>query len=144
MSRPALVTLALAVLTLAAPDLARAEDAPLTVAFEGLKTPAGALMVALYDAEASFDRGGKPLRALAVPVTGAAATARFELPAGRYGIKVFHDVDGDGRMGTNPFGIPTEPFAFSNNARGMMGPPKWAEAAFAFGPGAGAQTITLD
>jgi uncharacterized protein (DUF2141 family) len=144
MSRPALVPVALAILTLSAPGLARAETAPLTVTFEGLRTPAGAVMVALYDSEAAFDRGGKPVRAMAVPVSGPTARADFELPAGRYGLKVFHDLDGDGRMGTNPFGIPTEPFAFSNNARGVMGPPKWTEAGFDVGPGAAAQTITLD
>ena len=104
----------------------------LAVTFEGIKTPTGAIMVALFDSEAAFDgAGGKPLRSVAVPATGAQVQAVFkDLPAGRYGIKSFHDADGDGKMATNPFGMPTEPFAFSNKATVMMGPPKWAEAAF--------------
>jgi uncharacterized protein (DUF2141 family) len=52
------------------------------------------------------------------------------LAPGRYAIKSFHDIDGDNRMSTNPMGMPIEPFAFSNNARGNMGPPNWADSAF--------------
>jgi uncharacterized protein (DUF2141 family) len=52
-------------------------------------------------------------------------------------------VDGDGRMGTNPFGMPTEPYAASNNARGEMGPPAWSDAAFEVS-GETIQTITID
>ena len=66
------------------------------------------------------------------------------LAPGRYAIKAFHDVDGDGRMGTNPFGMPTEPYAASNNARGNMGPPAWSDAAFEVPAGETAQSITID
>ena len=57
-------------------------------------------------------------------------------------MRAFHDVNGDGRMNTNPFGMPTEPFAFSNNARGNMGPASWDRAEFA-AAGAVAQTIVI-
>ena len=50
-------------------------------------------------------------------MTGATVTVTLAAPApGRYGIKMFHDVDGDGEMGTNIVGFPTEPFGFSNDA----------------------------
>lgn len=65
-----------------------------------------------------------------IPVTGDTATMTLELPPGKYGIKLFHDVDGDGKMGMNPFGMPTEPFAFSNSAPAQFGPAKWDAAAF--------------
>ena len=71
------------------------------------------------------------------------ATTTFELPAGAYGIKLFHDVDGDGKMGTNPFGMPTEPFAFSNNAPAQFGPAKWDAAKFDVAAPAATQTISL-
>jgi uncharacterized protein (DUF2141 family) len=141
-----LTCVAAALLTTAAlPGLAQAQTSDLTVTFEGVKTPSGSMMVALYDSAASFDGGGKPMKAVSAPVTGATVSAGFAaLPPGQYGIKVFHDVDGDGRMGTNPFGIPTEPFAFSNNAQGVMGPAKWSAAAFTVSPGASAHSIVID
>jgi uncharacterized protein (DUF2141 family) len=113
------------------PTTAAAPAATLTVAFTNIAEPKGEIMFVLFDSEASFDRGGKPVRAIVVPVSGASASIAVPgLPAGRYGIKAFHDLDGDQKMSSNPYGMPIEPFAFSNNAVGNMGPAKWADAAF--------------
>lgn len=106
----------------------------------------GKLMVALYDSEATYS-GGAPVRAAQIDVTSSQPETVFEnLPAGRYAMKAFHDVDGNGRMNTNPFGMPSEPFAFSNNARGNMGPASWERSQFELPASASApvvQTITI-
>ena len=57
-------------------------------------------------------------------------------------MKAFHDVDDDGAMATNPFGMPIEPYAFSNNAVGNMGPAGWDRAHFSVS-GDTVQTINL-
>jgi uncharacterized protein (DUF2141 family) len=57
-------------------------------------------------------------------------------------MRSFHDVNGDGEMNFNPFGMPVEPYAFSNNAVGNMGPASWERARFNVN-GAVVQTITL-
>ena len=104
--------------------------------------PTGKVMVALYDSEAAYS-GGAPVAQAMVDVAAGQHSATFaDLPAGDYAAKTFHDVDGDGKMNTNPFGMPTEPFAFSNNAHGNMGPARWDAAHFA-ASGAVAQTIAL-
>ena len=78
-----------------------------------------------------------------IDAASGAATAVFrDLPPGEYGVKAFHDIDGDGEMNVNPFGIPVEPYAFSNNAVGNMGPARWEQARFAV-TGETAQTIQL-
>lgn len=101
----------------------------------------GAIMVALHD-EATY-AGGQPVRAARLDVAAGERTATFEgLPAGDYGVKAFHDVNGNGRMDANPFGMPTEPYAFSNNAVGNMGPAGWDRARFSV-QGATAQTIRI-
>ena len=75
---------------------------------------------------------------------GTTADASFPgLAPGRYAIKAFHDVDGDGKMATNPFGMPTEPYAFSNDAVGNAGPAKWAAASFDVDAKALTHTITI-
>ncbi|KAK0348276.1 hypothetical protein LTR94_037884, partial [Friedmanniomyces endolithicus] len=79
-------------------------------------------MVALFDSQAAYDEG-RSVRQAVVDVAAGQRTAAFDgLPDGDYAVRAFHDVNGDGRMNTNPFGMPTEPYAFSNNARGNMGP----------------------
>lgn len=99
----------------------------------------GDVMVAVFDSQAAYD-AGRPMRAVRIDVAGGARAATVDLPAGDYAIKAFHDVDGDGLMNKNPFGMPTEPYAFSNNAKGNMGPAPWGEARFAV---AGATTHAL-
>lgn len=58
-----------------------------------------------------------------------------DLPEGRYAAKAFHDVNGNGKMDLNWMGIPKEPYAFSNDAMGSMGPPRYEQAAFTVGKG---------
>ena len=137
MIRTALI--AAAALLSAVPAFA-ADDASLTLTFDaGART--GTVMVALYDA-ATY-HGGQPVRVAQVSVAAGQTAATFEgLPAGDYGVKAFHDLNGDGRMNTNPFGMPVEPYAFSNNAVGNMGPASWERAKFAVS-GATAQTISI-
>ncbi len=114
----------------------------LSLTFTGIEAKQGRIMIALYD-EAGWS-GGRPVRAETVEVTdGSASVAIAGLPVGRYGIKAFHDVNGNGRMDTNPFGMPTEPFAFSNDARGRMGPAAWVDAAFTVAAGANAHAIAI-
>lgn len=133
--------LAAAPLSVAVPAVAQSVDSRLTFTFEtGAET--GAVMVALYADEAAYESGA-PSRAARVDVAAGERVAVFEnLPAGAYGMKAFHDVNGDGKMDLNPFGMPTEPFAFSNNAVGNMRPARWDRARFDVA-GATAQTIRI-
>ena len=41
-------------------------------------------------------------------------------------------MDADDDFDTNFLGIPTENYGFSNNARGLFGPPNWEDAKFKF------------
>ena len=138
---PIAAALAVAALVVAAPVAAQSADNRQTFTFEtGAET--GAVMVALYADEAAYESGA-PSRAARVDVAAGERAVVFEnLPAGAYGMKAFHDVNGNGKMDVNPFGMPTEPFAFSNNAVGNMGPAKWERAHFDVS-GVTAQTIRI-
>jgi len=46
------------------------------------------------------------------------------------GVMVFHDKNLNGRLDRSFIGIPKEPTATSNNARGRFGPPKWMDVRF--------------
>ena len=131
-------------LALLAPAARAADAASLTVTFEGLKTHTGSVMMSLVG-EAAYDGKAPAAAQTMVSATGDTVSATFNgLAPGQYAIKAFHDVDGDGKMGANPFGMPTEPYAFSNNAAAAMGPPKWSAAAFEVKAGANTHAIKID
>ena len=136
--------LAVLIVALAAPVAAQDSSegpATLVLTFE-VGVEAGAVLVSLFDSEAAF-AGGAPVRGARIEIVSGQRAAIFrELPPGDYAARAFHDIDGNGRMTNNPFGLPAEPYAFSNNARGNMGPATWGRARFRV-EGETAQTITL-
>ncbi|MFC7377918.1 DUF2141 domain-containing protein [Brevundimonas sp. GCM10030266] len=120
---------------------AHAEGDTLTLTYEtGVRT--GKVMIAVFNSEVAYN-GGEPIVSVEADASGETAVAVLrDLPAGEYAVRAFHDVNGDGRMNTNPFGMPSEPYAFSNNAVGMMGPASWERAHFTVS-GDTAQTISI-
>lgn len=115
----------------------------LTVTVQGIEKPQGTIMLGLFD-EATYEGNGA-VNGANLTVDGDTVTATFEgLAPGEYAVKLYHDVNGDGEMNTNPFGMPVEPFAFSNDAKGRFGPAKWDAAKFTVGADPVAHTITMN
>ena len=136
-----LLPLALATAAVATPIHAASTRHDVTVKVVGIETVKGSMMVALYD-EKSWS--GAAVTRARVAVDGKTVTLTLRAPApGRYGIKMFHDVNGNGEMDTNLVGMPTEPVGFSNDAPIGFGPPAFAAAAFDVGPAGASQTITV-
>jgi uncharacterized protein (DUF2141 family) len=70
-----------------------------------------------------------------VSTNGERVEFSLELPTNRpLAIAVFQDNDGNGKLTKSQMGIPREPYGFSNNARGILGPPKFKQAAFELEP----------
>ncbi|MDQ1920286.1 DUF2141 domain-containing protein [Massilia pseudoviolaceinigra] len=112
-----------------------ASAADLTIRIDDVRSDDGTVMVALYDSAGSFLKkpvggaGGKAVK-------GSTTVTIKDLPAGHYAYAIYHDANANGKMDANMMGIPTEDFAFSNNALGKMGPPKFGDAMFTL-PAAG-------
>ena len=62
-----------------------------------------------------------------------ASLSRHQLPPGRYAAIVIHDEDDNGRLDTNPMGVPGEGYGVSNDARGFLSAPSFEPAAIAVG-----------
>lgn len=118
-----------------------AQAADLSIRIDKVGSSEGQLMVALYDAGGFLKQ---PLRNASVAASaGATSLVIKDLAPGDYGIAVYHDVNGNGKMDRNLMGIPVEPFAFGRNAQGVMGPPGFDAVKLAL-PAAGlATSITL-
>ncbi|MDA3859615.1 MAG: DUF2141 domain-containing protein, partial [Melioribacteraceae bacterium] len=73
----------------------------------------------------------KPFKRSTSKINGNIATVEInDLPFGEYAVSAFHDEDNDKELGTGMFGIPTEGYGFSNNARGSFGPAEYEDAKF--------------
>ena len=99
---------------------------------------------ALYADEVQHD-SGKKMRGGRQDSAGASTTVSLgPVEPGRYSVAIFLDVDGDGEFDQNFFGIPKEPFGFSNNAMGAMGKPSFEIASFEVGPDGAKIEMTLN
>jgi uncharacterized protein (DUF2141 family) len=59
-------------------------------------------------------------------------------------LRAFRDTNGNQKLDTNLLGIPSEPYAFSNNAKAQFGPPKPEATLFTLKPGLNRQAINLN
>lgn len=143
LSKTLLAGFAFAALALA--PAARAQEAlgDLTLSFPGLTAKSGKVMIAVYDSAQGW-AAGKAVRVAMASGSDPEPSVKIPaLPPGTYAVRAFQDVDGDGKMGKNPFGLPTEPYGFSRDAVGNMGPATFDDAAFEVKPGANAQAMRL-
>ena len=119
--------------------------ATLQVTVEGIRVQEGELRLALYDSEEAW-QGKAPPHAgrIGKPDGGSSLQFSFdELPPGRYALRVMHDENGNGKLDTNPLGIPKEGYGASNNPR-VMRAPHFDEAAFEIAGDEHAITIVLN
>ena len=103
------------------------EKYALTIEIEGIKKKEGSVLVMLSDSKESFLHTGEGFKAA---VKDHKATVTYHVKKGEYAFSFFHDKNDNGKFDTNFLGIPKEPYGFSNNARGFMGPPSYEKAKF--------------
>jgi uncharacterized protein (DUF2141 family) len=104
------------------------ETFDLTVEVNGIKNNQGKIFIAIYDSEETFLNKESGIIA---EIKDKKSTGIFKgLKKGTYAVSFFHDENNNQKMDTKIFGIPKEPYGFSNGASGFMGPPKFKDAKF--------------
>lgn len=116
----------------------------LNVQVIGLHNEVGTVRMALFAARRGFPKEefATALRVIDISADGGRTTFS-DLPAGRYAIAVYHDENGNDKLDANLFGIPTEGYGFSNNARGTLAAPGFNAAAFSITGSNTTQTISI-
>jgi uncharacterized protein (DUF2141 family) len=105
------------------------KTATLTVNTSGFKNNDGKVKVGLYNSEGTFLKN--TYLSVAAQINDLNATVVFKnIPVGEYAVSIYHDENNSGVLEKGFFGIPKEDYAASNNAKGMMGPPKYEDAKF--------------
>jgi len=104
------------------------------VVIEGVLDGQGQVRVALEKNAKDFDSGSfdtPKYLSRVEDAKGDSVSVTFPaVPYGTYAIKAFQDLNGDGKLKTGFFGAPEEPWGFSNDATGFMGPADFSDAKF--------------
>ena len=108
---------------------AQNETFTLTVEVFGLKNNTGKVFLAIFDNEETFLKTNKKVNGRSVIIENNKAMAQFKgLKKGEYALSLFHDKNNNNKLDKNLIGIPKEPYAFSNNATGLIGPPSFKDS----------------
>jgi uncharacterized protein (DUF2141 family) len=113
----------------------------LAVTVNGVRSDKGKIMAQLLKSDAGQAKAVEVTATMQAAKPGAVELLFGGLEAGDYSVMLFHDENGNGKMDTNMFGIPTEGYGFSNNAKGRFGPPKFSEMKVAVGKDGRTTTI---
>jgi len=108
-----------------------AQNNQIKVDITGIKTTKGGVIkVGLYKND-GFPIVGNEITGKDVKVNNSTASVSFNrVTDGTYAFAVFQDTNEDGKLNTNLFGAPTEPYGFSQNKYGTFGPPKFTTVSF--------------
>ena len=118
--------------------------APVKLKVAGVDPNRGPIRVAVFTAENNFpDHQTAAKKAVLPSVSETVEEEIQEMPSGAVAIAAFQDLNNDGILNRSSFGIPSEPYGFSNNARGQMGPPSFAQARVQTGPNSAVIPISL-
>ncbi|QQR85571.1 MAG: DUF2141 domain-containing protein [Flavobacteriales bacterium] len=107
------------------------------------KAAGGQLMLMLCPDSASYEAEEGCHLQKADAVGTVVKLAFTGLKPGTYALRAVHDINANGDIDVNKLGLPIEPFAFSNDAMGRMGPPGFNEATFAVRAGANSIKVKM-
>lgn len=103
------------------------EGSSVSAVVKNINQSGGKVHFALYT-EDNFMK--KPTLAQSSEVKNGVAAVKFEnVPAGKYAVICFHDVNNNDQMDFEATGIPKENYGVSNNVM-SFGPPLWNDAVF--------------
>lgn len=121
------------------------ENGSLTISIENINAPKGVIWVGIYNSPDNFlVKERSILKKINVYRTGKTRIAVPALPYGEYAIALFHDINENGKMDNNFWGVPTEPYAFSGQVQSKWRLPLYNEVKFQFWQGNGDLKLKLE
>ena len=104
------------------------EQKPLMITVTNIETAVGNMRVGIYKSE-GFPNEGKTYKnkIYKISKTGAITLKVKDLPYGKYAVAIFQDENKNNKLDASFFGIPKEPFAFSNNIKPRFSAPSYED-----------------
>ncbi len=121
------------------------ERKPLKITFTNLKDTQSIIRVGVYRPQDNFPKGDIAYKGYEVKPEGKSTVVLSisDLEYGEYAIAVYQDKNGDKKLNTGMFGIPKEPYAFSNNFKPTFSAPKYSDCKFDYKAEKNEVSITL-
>jgi uncharacterized protein (DUF2141 family) len=108
-----------------------------TVVISSLASAHSVVKLNFYNASDTFlQKNQQAFRLVVKPEGKTEISVPVELAPGEWAVALTQDTNDNGKLDKNFLGIPTEPYAFSNNVRPHLAAPKFEECKFTVtGPG---------
>jgi len=104
---------------------------PLTINVTNLKSSDATVEMSIYGVKDTFPKpGGHSKKYRVKPKDGKLELKIKDLPYGEYAVAIFQDANNDGKIDKNILGIPTEPYAFSQNFKPTLKAPSFSDCKF--------------
>lgn len=108
----------------------KTDTSRLEIKITGFTSSDGLAMVSIANSEETYESEDSSYMGFMYKIIDNGVSQIVTIPYGEYAVKVFHDENTNKKMDTLMFGIPSEKYGFSNNARGTFGPPSFEDAKF--------------
>ena len=112
-------------------------NSSVTVVVSALASTTSTVKLYFYNVKETFlTHGGYAFMRVVKPGGQRQVSLPVDLPPGEWAVAITQDVNNNDKLDKNLMGIPTEPFAFSNNVRPRFAPPAFDDCKFTVnGPG---------
>ncbi|OUJ75626.1 hypothetical protein BXP70_03410 [Hymenobacter crusticola] len=121
-----------------------AATSSITVVVSNLASTKSAVKLYFYNLREKFLKpNGYVFKKVVQPSGQSKITLPVDLPQGEWAVAITQDTNNNDKLDKNFLGIPTEPFAFSNNVRPKLSPPDFNDCKFVVGGTSTVVTITL-
>lgn len=114
----------------------------LTVDIQNIKESVGKINVAIFRPCEKFP-SCQPVEGKRIEARNGKVQVTFEVEPGDYAVAVYHDVNNNGSLDKKLFGIPKEPYGFSNNYRPIVSGPNFNDCRITIGSASKAIAIKL-
>jgi uncharacterized protein (DUF2141 family) len=116
--------------------LSQEETSILTVKISDIENSDGTLLVSVFSPDDDWLKETYTFHRLEVDMKDGVQSVDFTgLEPGTYAVSIIHDQNNNGELDSGMFHIPKEPYGFSNDAKGRMGPPGFDDCKFEYDGG---------
>ena len=120
------------------------QKAPLTLIVNNLRSTTAPVTIGVYGTDNKFPDPKDQLKEYKFTPNGKQLTAKItNLKFGTYALAIYQDVNNNGKIDKTIIGIPTEPYAFSNNYKPTVKAPSFDDCKFEYNAKNNSVTMAL-
>ena len=121
--------LVIGILFLCIPLFGQSDFGKITIKVQGIKNKKGSISIAIFKSDDDF-KNEKFSHVTRIKADSEVIHTFEKIEYGVYAVAVYHDENDNLKLDLNLVGFPKEGYGFSNNIKGVLGPPKFKDTSF--------------